>query len=240
MYFDSHVHTDGLGFSELRLMAENGIRFVCSPTYFPVRPRFAETMVDVIRKMVDFEAPRCRSAGIEATIAVGVHPRCIPQNYGKVLDFLEEHEWSAFGEIGLETGGKEEVEVLKKQLEIAKRKDIPCVIHTPRANKRVITEKTLEVLSKVDFPPERAVIDHVNFENLDLVLKEDYMIGLTIQPGKLSAEDAAKIVEEHGAERFMLNSDAGYVDSDFLSVARAAKVVGDERVYFKNARKFFS
>ncbi len=244
MYFDSHIHTEGLGFSELKRMREEGITNVCSPAFFPIQPKFAETMIDVIRKLSEFEVERVAAAGIAAIAAVGIHPRCIPPGYEKVLEFLESGEWVAFGEIGLETGSEIEVEVLRKQLELAKKLDVRCVIHTPRSNKREVTKKTLKVLEDVGLPHELAVIDHVSRENLDLVLETDCWIGLTVQPGKLSEREAAEIVKEHGAERFMLNSDAGYRDSDFLSVARAAKVIDDvcgegRKVAFENARKFF-
>ncbi len=244
MYFDSHMHSEGLGFSELKRLAEVGITKVCSLAFYPIKPSYPETMIDMFRKLTEFEVERCRAAGIEMYPAVGIHPRCIPPKYEVVLKHLESKNWTAFGEIGLETASDEEIAVLEAQLRIAMKLDVPCIIHTPRNNKREVTEKTISLLKKLDFPSELAVIDHVNFDNLDLVLATDYWIGLTVQPGKLSSEDVANIVEEHGVERFMLNSDAGYRDIHFTSVAEAAKKleerVGSEakKVAFENAKRF--
>ncbi len=245
MYFDSHLHTEGLGFRDLKEMAEIGIKEVCSLAFYPIRPNYPQTMIDVFRKLVEFETARCKAVGIEMYPAVGIHPRCIPPEYDVVLRYLEEGEWIAFGEIGLETGGREEVDVLTKQLSIAKKLDVPCIIHTPRGDKRLVTEKILGILEKLDFPETLAVIDHVNFENLDLVEKTGYWIGLTVQPGKLSPDDVVRIVSDHGAERFMLNSDVGYKDTEITTVAVAAEKLKSSlgvdvmgKVAYSNARRF--
>ncbi len=244
MYFDSHLHSEGLGFSDLKKMAEMGIKEVCSLSFYPIKPNFPQTMIDAFRKLIEFETVRCEAAGVKMYPAVGIHPRCIPPDYDIVLEYLEGGEWTAFGEIGLEIASDEEVDVLTNQLKIAQKLDVPCIIHTPRGNKRAITERILEILEKVDFPDELAVIDHVNFENLDLVAKTNYWIGLTVQPGKLSPDDVVRIVSEHGAERFMLNSDVGYKDTEITTVAVAAKRLEElghleaRRVAYENARKF--
>lgn len=139
----------------------------------------------------------------------------------------------------------EEVEVLTSQLGIAEKLDVPCIIHTPRGEKVKATMKTLDILEKLNFPVELAVIDHVNFEILDKVLEAGYWIGLTVQPGKLSPDDVARIVAEHGSERFMLNSDAGYRNVELTAVADAARKIEKvtnrremERVARENARMF--
>ncbi len=246
MYFDSHLHSEGLGFSELKKLSESGVAEICSLAFYPIRPNYPETMLDMFRKLTEFEVERCKLAGLKMHPAVGIHPRCIPPRYEIVLEHLESGNWTAFGEIGLETGSDEEVAVLESQLRIAKKLDVPCIIHTPRKNKREMTEKTLELLEKVEFPERLAVIDHVNFENLDLVVKTGYWIGLTVQPGKLSSEDVVKILKDNGLERFMLNSDAGYRDVYFTSVADTAKILekefgrDSEMVVYKNAKKFLS
>jgi len=245
MYFDSHIHTDGLGFSELKKLNDAGVTKVCSPSFYPVRPNYPQTMIDVFRKLTEFEVDRCKLAGIEMYPAVGIHPRCIPPNFELVLEYLESHDWIAFGEIGLEDLTETEMDVLERQLRIAMEKDIPCLIHTPRKNKRKATKATLRILEKINFPEDLAVIDHTNFDNLDLVIKSGYWIGLTVQPGKLSVNEVVRIVREKGVERFMLNSDAGYKDMQFTSVPDAAreleKAIGIEgrKIYYENASKFF-
>lgn len=240
MFFDSHVHSEGLGITELRKMKESGIEKICSLSFYPVKPLFSQTLIDEFRKLEQFEKRRCKLLGIETFIGVGIHPRCIPLNWAEVIEHLEANEWELFGEIGLENATDQEIKVFSSQLRIAKAKDIPCVIHTPRANKREITQKILEILESLSFPSELAVVDHVNFENLDLLLKKDYWIGLTVQAGKLSAEEVADIIENYGSEKFIVNSDAGYGNDFVTSVAETAKIIGKEanRICLKNAERF--
>jgi predicted metal-dependent TIM-barrel fold hydrolase len=240
MFFDSHVHTEGLGVSELRKMKEAGIERVCSLSFYPIKPHFPQTLIDNFRKMEEFERRRCEALGIEMIPGVGIHPRCIPPNYETVLEHLEAGEWVLFGEIGLENATEEEIDVLTSQLRIAMEKDIPCIIHTPRGNKRAVTEKIIQILEKLSFPAELAVIDHVNYENLDLVVERNYWIGLTVQQGKLLPEDVAEIVKKYGNEKFMVNSDAGYGNEFVNAVAETARLLGKDagRICFENCRKF--
>ncbi|MCS7144851.1 MAG: TatD family hydrolase [Archaeoglobaceae archaeon] len=240
MFFDLHVHTEGLGLSDLKRMRESGVSGICSLYFYPIKPLFPQTMIDGFRRLEEFESFRCSILGIEIFPAVGIHPRCIPLDYKTVLEHLEANDWLAFGEIGLEIASDVEREVFRRQLEIAIEKDTACVIHTPSKNKREITEKTLEILRKLDFPGDLAVIDHVNFENLDLIEKSDFWIGLTVQLGKLSSEEAVRIVEKIGGDRCIVDSDAGFGDSVVTTVAETAKILGSEakKVCFGNAKKF--
>ncbi|MCS7129978.1 MAG: TatD family hydrolase [Archaeoglobaceae archaeon] len=240
MFFDPHVHTEGLGLSELRKMRESGVTHLCSLYFYPIKPLFPQTLIDGFRKLKEFESFRCSLVDLDMIPAVGIHPRCIPPDYKTVLEHLEANEWTAFGEIGLEVASKEEIEVFSGHLMIAMEKDLPCIIHTPGRNKREITMKTLEILSKLNFPPEIALIDHVNFENLDLVADGGYWVGLTVQQGKLTREEAVKIVEEIGEEKCILNSDVGFGENILTTVPETAKMLGKsaKKVCFENAKKF--
>lgn len=240
MLLDPHIHSEGLGNCEIRKMAENEIRKVFSLYFYPIKPLFPQTLIDGFRKLEEFEVARCLDFGVEVIPGVGIHPRCIPPDYQTVIDYLDANEWMLFGEIGLETASEKELKVFEAQIRIAIAKDIPCVIHTPRANKRLVTEKTIEILEKLSFPPELGVIDHVNFENLDLLLGKDFWIGLTVQSGKLSAQEVLRILEKYGAEKFLVNSDAGFGNENVTTIADVAKLLGKEAeiVCFKNALKF--
>lgn len=240
MLFDLHIHTEGLGLSELKKLRESGVTEVCSLSFYPIKPLFPQTLIDEFRRLEEFERFRCSLVEIKMVPAVGIHPRCIPPDYETVIEHLEANDWTAFGEIGLETNNDLERDVFRKHLKIAIAKDIPCVIHTPSKNKREVTEKTLEILRELDFPNELAVLDHVNFENLDLVAKSGFWIGLTVQHGKLSSEEAVKIIKEIGEERCIVNSDAGFGHAILTTVAETARILGKEgnRVCFENAKKF--
>ncbi len=237
--FDAHIHSEGRSVEDLRFMAENGIKKALTCAFYPIVPKYGETLIDLFRKLVEFEAYRGKKAGMEIYAAIGIHPRCIPQNWKDVLEFMEnDFGYLAFGEIGLEDGSDKEIEVLKAQLKLAKKLDVPCVIHTPRKNKVKITEKTLEILDELSFPEDLAVIDHASRETVEMIRKKGYYIGLTVQPGKLSVDDAVRILNDYGDERFIANSDTGFSESDMLAVRKFYDACENIEVTLRNAEKF--
>ena len=237
---DSHIHSEGRSVEDLRFMAKNGIEKAVTCAFYPIEPRFPETLIDLARKLTEFEPMRGESAGMKIYSAIGIHPRCIPPDWQKVLEFIEGYSgYIAIGEIGLEKGSDEEKEILKAQILLAKKLDIPVIIHTPKKNKELILEKTLEILDTVSFPEDLALIDHNSLKTVKTVLDKGYWAGITVQPGKLSVEEAVKIVEEFGDENLIANSDTGFSESDMLAVMKFFDACKNERVVKKNADEFF-
>ncbi len=246
--FDTHIHSEGRSVEDLSKMVEKGIKIAITCAFYPIQPLFQETLIDLFRKLTIYERRRGERAGMEIYAAVGIHPRCIPPEYSRILEFMETNDgWVAFGEIGLETGDAKEVDVFREQIKLAKKIDMRCIIHTPRRNKEKITAKILQILNDLSFPEELAVIDHVTMETADEILKAGYHVGLTVQPGKLTEKDVYEIVSRFGAEKTVLNSDTGFSRSDMFATVKAAEYLLEngvdkkdvEKLAYKNAREFF-
>lgn len=244
--FDSHIHSEGRSVEDLTTMSKEGIKAAITCAFYPIEPMYQETLIDLFRKLIEFEGYRGKKAGMEIYAAIGIHPRCIPPSYNKVLDAMETMDSIAFGEIGLEDVTSKEIEVFESQLKLAKKIDKPCIIHTPRNNKLEVTKKTLEILEKIGFPESLAIIDHVNVETIEIVLKSNYTAGLTVQPGKLGKDEVVTIVEKHGFENFVLNSDTGFSPSDMIAVVKTANALVErfdekdvEKIAWSNGMKFF-
>lgn len=243
-WFDSHVHLEGRSIEDLEKMGELGVRAVMNCAFYPIPPEHPETFHDVFRRMLIFEVERGRDAGLKVYSALGIHPRCIPRDYQKVLQWISEGD--AIGEIGLERGGRIEEEVFEAQLRIAEEEDLPCIIHTPKENKEEMTERTLEILERLSFPESLVLIDHVTQRTAEKILKNGYHCGLSVQSGKLSSEEALEIVRRFGDERMVLNSDVGFSRAQLDAVPRTAELIAEElgkevseRVALKNAERFF-
>ncbi len=90
-----------------------------------------------------------------------------------------------------------------------------------------------------------AVIDHATKETVKVILDAGYYAGLTVQIGKLSAENVYEIVSEFGFERFVLNSDTGFDKADMFATAKAVRFLKGieksdiEKLAAKNAIKLF-
>lgn len=246
-YFDAHIHSEGRSVEDLITMSRHGIKAAVTCAFYPIEPLYQETMIDLFRKLSDFEVQRGVKAGMDLYSAIGIHPRCIPPAVDKVLDFMECDDQSvAFGEIGLENTDDREVDVFVQQLKLAKKVDKCCIIHTPKNNKQQVTEKIMGILEELEFPPHRAIIDHASTANVEMILQKGYTAGLTVEEGKLSEQDVAWIVEVFGSDNMVLNSDTGFGSSIRVSVANAARLLEDkfgnevtEKIAWRNAASFF-
>ena len=231
--FDSHTHSHLRSFEELQAMAAANIEGLVTCAFLPVKPSGASTLVDLFRWLVNEESARLCKAGLHPLIAVGIHPRCIPDmGWDDALDsldtFLGSRRAAALGEVGLETGDATECEVLLRQLRIAARHQVPVIVHTPRINKDAMLDATLAILAASGVQAARVVVDHLGGEAVGRVRALGFHVGLTVQPGKLTAADVAEQVRVNGPERLLVDSDLSHVASNPLTVAEVARhLAGD-------------
>jgi predicted metal-dependent TIM-barrel fold hydrolase len=232
---DTHVHSifrPTQFFENYRLM---GVETLISVAYYPVVPNHSETLEDLFRWLIELEPKRLQKIGISGFCGIGIHPRSIPKHlnptlYSRIEEYSQSPEVVCLGEIGLEKGSKEEVEVLEKQLDIAINRNLPVILHTPGKNKREMTRKLIEILDSMTI--RKIVIDHVTLENIDLVLNTEFYIGLTVQLGKLSLEDFLQIIRQYGdnSNRFILNSDLGIDIAQDYIVPKAVNQMFMEKI----------
>ena len=99
-----------------------------------------ETSVEALQAQVAsllaVQLPRLAASGIDASVALGVHPRSLPRRgLQAVLDALpaafDAGRVVALGEIGPHTGGPLEEAAMVEQLLLACRLRVPVVVHTP-------------------------------------------------------------------------------------------------------------
>lgn len=216
MWIDSHSHHYFTSLNVLDSLYRSGLEAVVEASWIPVHPSSWGTLEDVFRWLVEVEPQRLQKIGLKLIPAVGVHPRCIPPEvkFDRLEFWLHDERVKALGEVGLESGSEQEKEVFVYQLRLAKRADKPAIVHTPRANKPAVAALELKLIKDSGFPEERAVIDHFNFELLKSFEKGSYMIGLSLQPGKLSVNEAREIIKSIEPERIMVNSDSSTEPSE--------------------------
>lgn len=160
--------------------------------------------------------------------AVGIHPRSIPlEGVDQVLRHLkllfESKGAPALGEVGLETGSRDEEKVLESQVRLAGEAGIPVIIHTPRTNKASILDKTLVLLHRESVDLGKVIIDHLTPELAPKVRSLGAVAGLTVQPGKLTPKDVENVISMNGPDGIVVNSDLGNVPSDPLTLPRVAR-----------------
>ena len=248
---DAHIHADTRPYEDFEKMAVAGIDKAVSCAHDPMRMSTSDVVLDHINRIMENDTKRAADNGLKLYSAIGVHPRSISSDYEVVLDklpeMLEYKNVVAIGEIGLETGSELEVEVFKKQLKLAQDLNMKVIVHTPRTNKKEVTEITASLIED-NIETKLVQLDHVDKSIIDRVFDFDGILGITVQPQKMTPDEAVNMMDEYGYDKFVLDSDMSSSPSDPLSVPKTVhrlKLAGVEAVNIKkvsytNASDFFS
>lgn len=227
MYIDAHIHADVRSYEDFGRMALAGIEKAVTCAHDVYRMSTSDVYFDHYDRLLRAETQKAGKNGVELFVALGVHPRAIPKDASKIIrelpKFLDNKKVVAIGETGLDRVDKREVEMLKKQMEVCVKTDLPIIVHTPTKGKSGAIDEILHLVETTGVDPRKVVIDHVNGEVVEKVIDRETYIGLSIQPpSKLSHLEVAKIIEDYGASKFMLNSDMSSIASDPLAIPRTA------------------
>lgn len=227
---DPHIHMISRVTDDYEKMALAGYRIVVEPSFWVGEPRTtAGTFKDYFSHILKFEGDRARQWGIAHYACVALNPReandrALAKDVLQLLPELLAHERCvAVGEVGFDDITEPEAEALHAQLDLAKKANLPVMVHTPHRNKRAGVARIIDICREHDLPPERVLIDHNTEETIGLCKDWGCWAGHTVYPvTKLSPERAVNIMDEHGTDRLMVNSSADWGHSDALSVARVA------------------
>ncbi|KAF5083951.1 TatD family hydrolase [Methanobacterium aggregans] len=247
---DAHVHADTRPYEDFEKMAVAGVEKAVSCAHDPLRMSTSDVVLDHINRILKNDTKRAAENGLKLYAAVGIHPRSISKDWETVLNelpyFLEKENVVAVGEIGLETTSNIEKEVFKKQLQLADNMNMKVVVHTPRQNKYEVARVTSSILEEM-INPSLVQLDHVDNSIVDMAVEHDWNLGLTVQPLKVTPDEAVSMLKEYGVDRFVLDSDMSSSPSDPLSVPKTVhkmKLAGFEdseikKVSHSNAAEFY-
>lgn len=248
---DTHTHVDTRPYEDFEAMALAGITDVLTLAHDPLRMSSSAVVVDHFERLF-LERSRVEKMGPRLHVCLGLHPRILPNDLEKCLEFLESYLKNgrrvvALGETGLETGSPYEVDLLEQQLGLSIKYRKPVIVHTPRTNKLPVTRDILDILATFSIDRGSVVVDHADESTVGLIQERGYNAGLTVQPSKLTPARAADIVERHDAARLVLNTDASSAPTDILGVTRTVHLLrvrmADEEkiqnVADRNARRIF-
>lgn len=249
MIIDAHLHADCRPVEDFEKMNIGGVKAIVSCAYDPLEMNKSNVSFEHFNRIVNREAKRVENEGIKFYCAVGVHPRAIPSDYEKVIEkipeYMEKDNVVAVGEIGLESLDDMEEKVFVEQLKLADENGYNVIVHTPRTNKVEVTGKTVELLDEY-INPKLVQLDHIDFSIVDSVIDKKYVLGITVQPLKMSTVDTVKMLEEYSYDRFVLDSDISYAPSNPMSLPETKHELerigvnknSIDKVMFENVSKF--
>lgn len=248
---DSHIHADTRPYEDFERMAVAGIKKAVTCAHDPLKMSTSAVVLDHINRIMENDTKRAGENGLELYSAIGVHPRSICKDYDvvikKIPELIEDKRVVAIGEIGLETTSNNEVAAFKKQLALAQDLGVKVIIHTPRTHKIEVTMVTASIIEE-NIDTSLVLIDHVDNSIIDRVKDFEGIIGLTVQPHKMTSDEAVELMDSYGYDKFVLDSDLSSSPSDPLSVPKTVhklRKAGVEsknikKVSYNNAAKFFN
>lgn len=247
---DTHMHADSRSGEDFEQMYLAGIDTAITCSYYPYKIEHEMILLNHLNRILELDTQRAKEHGLNMKAALGIHPtnsNVKPDEiFENIYKWIENKQIIAIGEIGLEDLTDTEIDIFKRQLDIADETKSNVIIHTPRKNKKEVLKEILKILPQ-HLDEKQAVIDHVNPNVVQDAIDTDCILGLTVQPQKMDKTEAISILDEYGFDKFLLNSDISNKPSDPLSVPKTVRELERlgyakndiEKVSHKNAEDFF-
>jgi hypothetical protein len=253
---EPHIHMYSRTTDDYQAMYAAGIRACVEPSFWlGANRRYAGTFFDYFKLILEFETVRARRFGIDHFAAISLNPKEAEDRAlaDEVIDglgpYLDDERCVAVGEIGFNLITPGEEHAFRRQLDIARQRDMPVIVHLPHTEKPRGVERTAALIKEHNLKPERVVIDHNTEETIAAAHDTGCWCGMTVYPiSKLTPQRVSDIVREHGSERIVVNGSADWGISDPLSLVKVVKFMQTDghdettirRLVFGNANAFYS
>ncbi len=252
---EPHIHMYSRTTNDYEAMYAAGIRACVEPSFWMgSNRRYAGTFFDYFQLILDFETVRAERFGIDHFAAVSLNPKETEDRVlaDEVMDglgpYLEHPRCVALGEIGFNLITPNEERAFERQLEIARQRELPVIVHLPHVNKLEGARRSAAIVKAMGMEPGRVVLDHNTEETIRLCRDTGCYCGMTVYPiSKLTPGRVSAIIREYGSERMIVNGSADWGVSDPLSLVKVvhhmqsdghgAAVIQD--LVFNNAMAFY-
>jgi uncharacterized protein len=231
---DPHCHMYSRTVDDYEMMVLAGIEALVEPSFWLGNDRqHAGSFYDYFNHISEWE-PKNRAAkrGMKHFCTIAMNPKeaenltLAREVLAGMLPFLERPTAIGVGEVGLNNITKNEELILSEQLQIAKRLNVPVIIHTPHNNKLEGTLRIIAICKDVGINPELIDIDHNTEETIQHTLDGGFWAGITMYPRtKCTPQRARDMVERFGSDHILLNSACDWETSDPLAVPKAARLM---------------
>jgi predicted metal-dependent TIM-barrel fold hydrolase len=253
---DPHAHMFSRTTDDYENMAVAGIECIVEPAFWlGSNRRYAGSFFDYFNHITTFEPQRAAKRGIKHFCVIGCNPKetedivLFREVLAGMPEYLDRENAIGIGEIGLNDLTPNEEKALSEQLELAKERRCPVLIHTPHNNKLEGTLRILDILRETGNDPELVDVDHCTEETIRHVRERGYWSGITMYPRtKCTPQRARDMLERFGIDHMLINSSCDWEWSDPLAVPKCAHLMlmtgfsreQTERVVFENPKRFLS
>jgi len=232
MFIDAHAHMISRVTDDYEAMAAAGVVAVIEPAFWVGQPRtHVGTYIDYLSAIVGFERFRAGQFGIRHYCTIGLNSK--EANNEELAEgvmaliprFALKEGVVAIGEIGYDEQSALEDKYFRLQLELAKKLDLPVMIHTPHRDKKRGTSRSMDVCDEHGLDPKKVVVDHNNEETVKETLERGYWAAFSIYPStKMGNARMVEILRQYGARQVIVDSACDWGISEPLGVAKTAKL----------------
>ncbi len=254
---EPHIHMYSRTTDDYQAMYEAGIRACVEPSFWlGSNRRYAGTFFDYFENILSFEPTRSERFGIDHFAAVAYNPKeaenrtLVDEVLEHIGEYFDHPRCVAVGEIGFNNINEAEYYCFTRQLQMAKDRDLPVVIHISHTRKPLCLEWILRGFDEVKPDQRKIYLDHNTEDTIERALSAtDCWCGLTVYPiSKLDPQRASNIIMKHGIDRIIVSGSADWGISDPLSLVKVLermKADGHpestlQKVAFDNPNAFYS
>ena len=232
MLIDPHAHMISRTTDDYEAMAAAGVVAVIEPAFWIGQPRTnVGSYLDYLSSIVGFERFRASQFGIRHYCTIGLNSKeanneALAEGVMELIPrFALKEGVVAIGEIGYDEQTPLEDKYFRAQLELAKKLDLPVMIHTPHRDKKRGTSRSMDVCDEHGLDPSKVVVDHNNEETVKETLERGYWAAFSIYPStKMGNARMVEILRQYGARQVIVDSACDWGISEPLGVAKTAKL----------------
>ncbi len=233
-FIEPHIHMYSRTTDDYQAMYKTGIRACVEPSFWlGSHRRHAGTFLDYFELICEFEKGRAERFGIDHYAAVAYNPKeaentpLVDEVLAGMGEYLDHPRCVALGEIGFNKINDAEAYAFKRQLEMARDRDMLVIVHISHTDKVRCIERMLPIIEEVGHDQRKIYLDHNTEETIGLALGQtDCWCGLTVYPiSKLDASRVSAIVHEHGHDRIIVSGSADWGISDPLSLPKVVETM---------------
>jgi uncharacterized protein len=232
MFIDPHAHMISRTTDDYEAMAAAGVVAVIEPAFWIGQPRTnVGSYLDYLSAIVGFERFRAGQFGIRHYCTIGLNSKeanneALAEGVMELIPrFALKEGVVAIGEIGYDEQTPLEDKYFRLQLELAKKLDLPVMIHTPHRDKKRGTTRSMDVCDEHGLDPAKVVVDHNNEETVQETLDRGYWAAFSIYPStKMGNARMVEILRQYGARQIIVDSACDWGISEPLGVAKTAKL----------------
>lgn len=232
MLIDPHAHMISRSTDDYEAMAAAGVVAVIEPSFWIGQPRTnVGSYLDYLSQIVGFERFRAGQFGIRHYCTIGLNSKEANNEAlaEGVMDLIPRFALKegvvAIGEIGYDEQTALEDKYYRLQLELAKKLDLPVMIHTPHRDKKRGTTRSMDVCDEHGLDPRKVVVDHNNEETVRETIERGYWAAFSIYPStKMGTARMVDILRQYGARQIIVDSACDWGISEPLAVAKTARL----------------